>query len=76
MTVRAFLKQPPLLILDEPTWGLDPDQVDLFVGLVNQLFAASQCGLIYVSHHREPGLQPTHRIQLIPHEEGSTAQIS
>ena len=76
MTVRAFLKQPPLLILDEPTWGLDPGQVALFVGLVNQLFAASNCGLIYVSHHPEAGLKPTHQIQLIPHEEGSTALIS
>ena len=72
MTVRACLKKPPLLLLDEPTLGLDSNQIKVFVNLINQLFVSYNCSVIYVSHLKEVGLCPTHRIHLLPSEHGST----
>lgn len=76
MTVRAVLKFPPLLILDEPTLGLSPEQIAIFVELVNSLHREIDCSIIYVSHHPEQGLLPTQRLLLKPSAEGSRASVS
>jgi ABC-2 type transport system ATP-binding protein len=45
---QAILHEPELLVLDEPTNGLDPRQIIEFRGLIRGL--AAHCGVIVTSH--------------------------
>ncbi len=71
LIVRAMVKHPPLLILDEPTTGLDDVDASIFVALVNKIAAETTTAIIYVSHRKEEGLKPTFVYELIASEEGS-----
>jgi molybdate transport system ATP-binding protein len=51
LLARALVKNPPLLILDEPTQGLDEEQISYFKSLVNQLCETFNTTLLYVSHY-------------------------
>jgi molybdate transport system ATP-binding protein len=53
LIARAFVKNPPLLILDEPCQGLDVDQVRLLKDVINQIADFSDMTLIFVSHYTE-----------------------
>lgn len=55
---RAMIKHPPLLILDEPTAGLDERAATLVVALIQKMAGESRTAVIFVSHRREPGLDP------------------
>jgi molybdate transport system ATP-binding protein len=50
---RALIKNPPMLILDEPCQGLDEEQTDQFRALVTALCEAFDKTLVYVSHYRQ-----------------------
>lgn len=76
MCARAMIKHPPLLILDEPTAGLDDTSAALFVALVNKFAKESETTIIFVSHRKEPGLEPNHVYQLEMSEAGSTGKIT
>ena len=71
MTARAMIKHPPLLILDEPTAGLDDESAILFISLVNKIARESQTAIIFVSHRKEPGLEPQYIYELQVTSEGS-----
>jgi len=71
MCARAMIKHPPLLILDEPTAGLDDASAELFVALVNKFAKESDTTIIFVSHRKEPGLKPDYSYQLEMTPEGS-----
>lgn len=75
MCARAMVKHPPLLILDEPTAGLDDNSAALFVSLVNKFSKASNTTIIFVSHRREPGLKPNKIFQLEMTDKGSLGKI-
>jgi molybdate transport system ATP-binding protein len=53
LIARAFVKNPPLLILDEPCQGLGPDQVEVLKDVINAIAASSDMTLIFVSHYAE-----------------------
>ena len=71
MCARAMIKHPALLILDEPTAGLDDTSAALFVALVNKFAKESETTIIFVSHRKETGLEPDHIYQLKMTESGS-----
>ncbi|PAM95220.1 ABC transporter [Flavobacterium sp. IR1] len=75
LIVRAVLKHPPLLILDEPVEGLDDENVDLVIQLINTIKQETNVTILYVSHRIEAGLAPTSVYELIPSPTGSIGKI-
>lgn len=53
LLARALIKNPPMLILDEPCQGLDDEQTAYFRELVTTLCETFGTTLIYVSHYQQ-----------------------
>jgi molybdate transport system ATP-binding protein len=75
MTTRAMIKHPLLLILDEPTAGLDDKSAALLVLLVNKIAQESNSTIIFVSHRNEEGLKPQYRFMLKEGKSGSLGEM-
>lgn len=75
LVVRAMIKHPPLLILDEPIAGLDDYHSLLVVSLINKIADESNTAILYVSHQDEEGLFPKKIFELIPSENGSIGRV-
>lgn len=75
LIVRAVIKHPPLIILDEPLEGLDDHNSTLVIDLINILLQETNMTIIFVSHRIEPQLKPTAVFELIPSETGSLGKI-
>lgn len=76
MCARAMIKHPILLILDEPTSGLDDASAELFVSLVNKFAQESETAIIFVSHRKEPNLNPDFIYELEMTENGSLGNVT
>src|SRR6185312_10421037 len=53
LLARALIKNPPVLILDEPCQGLDEEQTAWFRWLIDAICKDFDTTLIYVSHYRQ-----------------------
>ena len=76
MCIRAMIKHPLLLILDEPTAGLDDASASMVVSLVNKMAQESDTTIVFVSHRQEPNLKAQFTYQLNSGKNGSTGSIS
>jgi molybdate transport system ATP-binding protein len=53
LIVRAMVKSPELLLLDEPCQGLDPSNRELVLELIEGIGSERATCLIYITHHEE-----------------------
>ncbi|MDX2495820.1 MAG: ATP-binding cassette domain-containing protein, partial [Desulfuromusa sp.] len=71
LLARAMIKQPRLLILDEPCQGLDEINRAMVLKLINYLGRKGGTQIIYVTHHPEDEIPSiTNEMQLVPAEGG------
>lgn len=71
LIVRALVKRPALLILDEPLQGLDSLNRQLVRRFIDILIGEGDTQLLFVSHHAEDAPDCiTHRLSFIPEGEG------
>jgi molybdate transport system ATP-binding protein len=75
LMARAMIKHPPLLILDEPSTGLDDKSASMLSALINKMANEGNTAILYVSHRMEPGLEPEYIYQLTPTENGSVGKV-
>ncbi len=59
---KAFLTQPKLLLLDEPTASLDPDSADKTRTLIQKYQQQFECTILYTSHNMREMEQMSNRI--------------
>ena len=52
LLARAFVKEPDLLILDEPLHGLDDENRRMVKGIVDKYCQNPDVTLIYVTHYK------------------------
>ncbi len=71
LIARAMVKHPPLLILDEPAFGLDDHNTAMVTALINKIAAESRTSILYVSHRTEDGITAQFILELTPTEKGS-----
>ncbi len=72
LVARALVKQPPLLILDEPTQGLDDLNRNLVLASIELLSSLSRTTLLLVSHRKDEHL-PLFKKRLVFEENDHTS---
>lgn len=75
LIARALCLWPDLLLMDEPCQGLDPENRDLLLEILEQLMRENGPTIIYVNHQPDPvpaGL--THELHFFPPEDSKTPE--
>ena len=62
---RALIMDPPLLLLDEPTAGLDPDSSDSFCALLRSLHKGMGLTVVMVTHDLDTIFELSTRIAVL-----------
>jgi len=62
---RALILDPPLLLLDEPTAGLDPDSADAFCALLRSLHRELGLTVVMVTHDLDTLFEISTRIAVV-----------
>ena len=62
---RALIMDPPLLLLDEPTAGLDPESSDSFCELLRSLHKAMELTVVMVTHDLDTLFDLSSRIAVL-----------
>ena len=65
---RALIMDPPLLLLDEPTAGLDPEGADGFCQLLRSLHREMGLTVIMVTHDLDTLLELSSRVAVLAHQ--------
>lgn len=78
LIARAMIKQPRLLILDEPCQGLDTTNLELVLKLIDYIGQTGKTTLLYVTHQDDDTVPCIgNRLQLVPNlENGTRCQCS
>ncbi|MDA3808701.1 MAG: molybdate ABC transporter ATP-binding protein ModF [Spirochaetaceae bacterium] len=77
LIIRAMVKHPPLLILDEPCQGLDELNRLMVLKLIDIIARESESTVLYVTHHREDHLDSIHKelqFSFLKNSDGSKIQ--
>ena len=70
LIIRAMVKHPPILILDEPCLGLDPINRTLILKLINYLASKTVTQIFYITHHQEDKIDCiTNRLTFVEKED-------
>ena len=76
---RALVMDPPLLLLDEPTAGLDPDSADAFCSLLRSLHRELGLTVVMVTHDLDTLFELSTRIAVVADRHivasGTTAEV-
>ncbi len=75
LIVRALVKHPPLLILDEPTNELDDYATSMLTAFINKVHQETNTTILYVSHRMLKGLYPDKVFELFPTKNGSLGKV-
>ena len=62
---RALVMDPPLLLLDEPTAGLDPDSADAFCDLLRELHRELGLTVVMVTHDLDTIFELSTRVAVL-----------
>ena len=65
---RALIMDPPLLLLDEPTAGLDPESADSFCALLRSLHQAMGLTVVMVTHDLDTIFELSSRIAVLANQ--------
>ncbi|HEY52515.1 MAG TPA: heme ABC exporter ATP-binding protein CcmA [Caldilineae bacterium] len=61
---RALLHNPPILLLDEPDTGLDPQAAEMMTDLLREI-GGSERTIVMTTHHLERGLELADRVLIL-----------
>jgi phospholipid/cholesterol/gamma-HCH transport system ATP-binding protein len=70
---RALAMDPPLLLLDEPTAGLDPDSSDAFVALLRALHRELALTVVMVTHDLDTLFELSTRVAVLAEQRVMTS---
>lgn len=69
MIAKAMVHNPEVLILDEPTVGIDKESRELFYNLLNHMFTHHNITIILVTHESDIKLKEEYRKILVKEKE-------